>query len=200
MSSSALKQAPEFFRPERGHVTRPNGYRALRRGTGGGKIFGCPTIIGATGTQAEGNPSMFLPSDVLRKLCANPIQQVPYPRAYAASIRFSAASAQSSTIHGPLSAPRNQNEHWRMIKDMKAWIGKPRSKLFRLSAWRHICDHVSFGVSRYSVERRLVADHREHPGLLVYGVGRENRRVDEVKNCLSVDGVLSVLAYRSSAV
>jgi hypothetical protein len=33
-------------------------------------------MIGATGTYAGGTPSIFLPSDVLRKLCAKPIQQV----------------------------------------------------------------------------------------------------------------------------
>ena len=49
------------------------------RGTRGGATFGLPTMIGATGTQALGIPSMFFPSAVFRKVCAKPIQHVPKP-------------------------------------------------------------------------------------------------------------------------
>ncbi len=51
------------------------------RSTGGGTVFACPTMIGATDTQTAGRPSVFLPPKVFRKLCANPIQQVPNPLA-----------------------------------------------------------------------------------------------------------------------
>ena len=73
----------------------------LLRVTGVGTGFACPTMIGATGTQALGMPSKAFPSDVARKLCAKPIQQVPSAAAYALSIKFSAANAQSSTIQEP---------------------------------------------------------------------------------------------------
>jgi hypothetical protein len=71
------------------------------RGTAGAAAFGRRTMIGPTGTQASGRSSNCLPSGVFRKPCAKPIRQEPRPADQAASIRFSAASVQSSTIHGP---------------------------------------------------------------------------------------------------
>jgi hypothetical protein len=60
-----------------------------------------PTMIGATGRQSEGRLSAFFPSGVCSQVWAKPIQQLPRPDAQAANIKFWAASAQSSIIHGP---------------------------------------------------------------------------------------------------
>lgn len=49
------------------------------RDTGTVVDSGYPTMIGATATHAAGVSSAFLPSGVLRKLCARPIQQLPSP-------------------------------------------------------------------------------------------------------------------------
>ena len=76
-------------------------------------------MIGATGIQPAGRSSASFPSGVLRKLWAKPIQQVPSPAAHAASIRFSAANAQSSMIQGPSTSARDQDEHGRAVKDLK---------------------------------------------------------------------------------
>jgi len=54
-------------------------------------------LIGSTGPM----PSARLPAGALRALWPKPIQHAPH----AASIRFSAANAQSTTIHGPGCSP-----------------------------------------------------------------------------------------------
>ncbi len=76
---------------------RPLGTRG---GAGSRTACGWPTMIGATGAHVAGMPSALFPSGVLKKVCEKPIQQAPSPIACAASIRFSAANAQSSTING----------------------------------------------------------------------------------------------------
>ena len=69
-------------------------------GTGGIADFGCPTMIGATGTHFAGSLNAAFPSGVPSQVWANPIQHVPNPAARAASIKFSAAKAQFSVAHG----------------------------------------------------------------------------------------------------
>jgi hypothetical protein len=49
------------------------------RGTGVGWWRGWPTMMGATGAKAAGNPSADLPSAVPSQPCAKPIQHVPRP-------------------------------------------------------------------------------------------------------------------------
>ena len=49
---------------------------------------------------AAGKPSAAFPAGELSQGWAKPIQQEPSPSAWVASIRFSAASEQSSTAHG----------------------------------------------------------------------------------------------------
>ena len=73
-------------------------------GTDPAGVFGCPTIMGATGTVVLASLSADFPSGVPSQPWANPIQHVPNPAAQAANIKFSAAKAQSSTIHGPAGA------------------------------------------------------------------------------------------------
>src|ERR1039458_274654 len=106
-SSASAEFAAVTFSSDKFQRGRGNGFQPIQRttgslrGTGGDGAFGRPAMIGATGAQAAGSPSTAFPSGVFRKLWAKPIQQVPSPAAYAASIRFSAANAQSSTIQGP---------------------------------------------------------------------------------------------------
>lgn len=78
--------------------------RAGFRVTAGASDLGRPTIMGATGVSLAESFKSDLPSGVASYPCAKPIQHVPSPAACAASIRFSAASEQSSTTHGPVDA------------------------------------------------------------------------------------------------
>ena len=58
-------------------------------------------IIGATAIYSWGIPSCSLSSGVLSDICAKPIQQLPKPSEWAASIMFCAAKVQSQDGLGP---------------------------------------------------------------------------------------------------
>ena len=115
---------------------QPSVARAPLRGTGGGAALGCPTIIRATDTQAAGSPSTFFPSEVLRKLRAKPIQQLPSPEAYAVSIKFSAANAIFDDP-GTLSERRDQDQYGSVIKDVERRFAEQRMEMIRMRARRH---------------------------------------------------------------
>src|ERR1035437_5234907 len=71
------------------------------RGTGGLAPAGTPTMIGAMAVILAGIFKADFHSGAFGAETANPMTQVPSPFAQAASIRFSAASQQSTTTNGP---------------------------------------------------------------------------------------------------
>lgn len=90
MKDQSLKDELNKFRcsiyTDRLHARRvpqPTGFQPRQRpvgslrGTGGVGPLGCPTMIGATGTQPAGRLSPFFASAILRKLRAKSIQQRP---------------------------------------------------------------------------------------------------------------------------
>ena len=71
------------------------------RAASAGVPAGTPTMIGATGVMSAGIDSSDFTSAVRSTGSTEPMQQLPRPRAHAASIRFSAASQQSASTNGP---------------------------------------------------------------------------------------------------
>ena len=104
---------PRVKQPRSGAAPRPgSGDAYFQKRIAGGSLSivpkataGRPTAIGAITRWSSGMPNRVLPSGVPRYMPTKPIQHVPSPTPRAASIRFSAASAQSISAVGPVFGP-----------------------------------------------------------------------------------------------
>src|SRR5450631_2101107 len=104
-------------------------------------------MMGATGTVVLESLSADFPSGVPSHSCANPIQHVPNPAAQAANITFSAAKAQSSTIHGARGC-RDHDQRGGMIEDIEFWIFENALEMTRCQRRRRGFQHMGFCLAR----------------------------------------------------
>ena len=141
---------------------------------------------------------MLFPAGVLRKLCAKPIQQLPSPTAYAASMRFSAANAQSSTIQGPY-ALAEIKINTGAIEDVKIRITKQRGEVARMAARRRRREHMGFCILREPIEYALVADDRERPWLFINCARGVHGRINQIRDDLFVDSLRCVITHGPAA-
>ena len=155
-------------------------------------------MIGATVTHSSGNPSSsWRPKYSDSFVQTRPSRCQAHERT-ADSMRFWAASAQSSTIHGPCwqqksrSAQARDRKYESSDRSVAPQPDRPERSASCLPAcgiWLH---------ARFRPEFHG-RDDGERPGLLMHGVGCVHRSIDEPMDRLAVDCLGRVLAHRAPA-
>jgi hypothetical protein len=59
--------------------------------------------------------------------------------------------------------PRNQDEHWRVVEDLKNSLAEQRLKVAGVGSCLSSGEHPSLGFAGNSLQQRLVAYHRKRP-------------------------------------
>jgi hypothetical protein len=127
----------------------------------------------------SGSFRIDFPSGVSSQSFANPIQHVPSPAACAASIRFSAARAQSPMAQGPW-AIGDHDQDGSAIEYVELRIVQDMQEMVRGQSGGRSSQDVRFRFVRNARQQLPVLHDRKQPWLSIDGAGSLDRRVDEL--------------------